>query len=245
MVYTNLGTPETLQLGAAHPIHLHGHHYYVRDIGYPTYFANGTVNSSNSAINCSADNGNCSVGAVWTNGMPPPSPCEATNTCPLKDTVIVPVGGYVRIRFPGNNWGWWIMHCHIEPHFLGRMAIVVNETSAPGFSQVPDHFPKCANFDFLSPEPATQPQEPATSPQEPATSPQEPSTSPAPQEPGTPTALPIVRPEELDAYRNATIALTVISLVLLALLIAAVVVILVMCFRKGGSKTTKVEVEMK
>ena len=220
MVYTNLGKPKTIQGGAAHPIHLHGHHYYVMDIGYPSYFPDGTVNSSNTAINCSADGGFCNVGAMWTNGMPPPSQCEATNTCPLKDTVIVPVGGYVRIRFPRNNWGWWIMHCHIEPHLLGGMAMVVNETSVSGHFPVPKGFPKCANFDFLSQEPTTQ-------------------------EPNTPATLPVISPDESVAYRNATIALTIISLVLLALLIAAVVVVLVSCLRKGGSKTTKVEVEMK
>ena len=217
IVFTNLGTPETIRVGAAHPIHLHGHHYFVMDIGYPSYFPNGTVNSSNTAINCSADGGFCNVGAVWTNGMPPPSPCEATNTCPLKDTVIVPVGGYVRIRFPRNNWGWWIMHCHIEPHLLGGMAMVVNETSVPGHFPVPNDFPKCANFDFLSQEPTTQ----------------------------EPDAVTPVTPKESDAYRNATIALAVISFVLLALLIAAVVVVLVSCLRKGGSNTIKYEIQMK
>ena len=215
MVFTNLGTPKTVRGGAAHPIHLHGHHYFVMDIGYPSYFPNGTVNSSNTAIDCSADGGICNVGAMWTNGMPPPSPCEANNTCPLKDTVIVPPGGYVRIRFPRDNWGWWIMHCHIEPHLLGGMAMVVNETSVPGHFPVPNGFPKCANFDFL------------------------------PQEPDTPATLPVISPDELNAYKGATIALAVISFVLLTLLIAAVVVVLVSCLRKGGSKTTKVEVEMK
>ena len=100
--------------------------------------------------------------------------------------------------------------------------MVVNETSAPGFSQVPDHFPKCANFDFLSPEPATPPQEPST-----------------------PTALSIISPEELDTYKRAAIALAVLLFVLLTLLIAAVVVALVLCIRKGGSKTAKEELEMK
>ncbi len=141
-VYMNLG--QNLLGGEAHPIHLHGHHYFVMDVGFPTY-VNNTVSMINSAIDCSADGGFCNTGVRWTNGTPP-STCEVTNTCPLKDTVIVPVGGYVRLRFPRNNWGWWIMHCHIEPHLLGGMAMVVNETSVPGNFPVPNRFPICSNF---------------------------------------------------------------------------------------------------
>ena len=153
MVYTNLGDQTIIQGGEAHPIHLHGHHFFVMDVGYPTYFPDGTLNMSNSAIDCSYDNGTCNVGAKWTNGVPPNSSCEATETCPLKDTVIVPIGGYVRIRFPRNNWGWWIMHCHIEPHLINGMAMVVNETSASVPSHVPEGFPTCSNFDFSSEQP--------------------------------------------------------------------------------------------
>ncbi len=103
----------------------------------------------NSAIDCSADDGVCNVGVRWANGVPT-SACEQSNTCPLKDTVIVPVGGYVRLRFPRNNWGWWMIHCHIEPHFLAGMAMVVNETSVPGNFPTPNRFPTCENL--ISPE---------------------------------------------------------------------------------------------
>lgn len=36
----------------------------------------------------------------------------------LKDTVVVPYGGYVVIRSVINNPGWWFFHCHIETHQL-------------------------------------------------------------------------------------------------------------------------------
>ena len=215
MVFASLGTPQTTQRGTAHPIHLHGHHYFVMDIGYPTYFANGTVNSSNTAINCSADGGNCNIGANWTNGVPPQSPCEATNTCPLKDTVIVPVGGYVRIRFPRNNWGWWILHCHIDPHLLRGMAMLVNETSVPGDFPVPNGFPKCANFDNT------------------------------PQDPVTEVPSPTVNPEELHTYRAATIALAVIAVLLLSLLIVVVITKIASRSPKDKNKPTILVEEMK
>ena len=44
-----------------------------------------------------------------------------------KDTVIVPYGGYVVIRFVVDNPGWWFFHCHIEIHQTEGMAAVVTE----------------------------------------------------------------------------------------------------------------------
>ena len=41
--------------------------------------------------------------------------------------MIVPVGGYVVIRFRADNPGWWFLHCHIEPHQLEGMSMVVRE----------------------------------------------------------------------------------------------------------------------
>jgi len=34
-----------------------------------------------------------------------------------KDTVIIPVGGYVVIQFISNNPGYWFMHCHVETYY--------------------------------------------------------------------------------------------------------------------------------
>ena len=210
MVYTDIGSSG----GSAHPIHLHGHHYRVMNIGYPTYNEDGTFNSSTSDITC-APGGLCNLGVNWTSGSPPPSACEMSGTCPMKDTVIIPFGGYVRIRFPRNNWGWWIMHCHIEPHLLGGMAMVVNETSVPGDFPVPPEFPMCGNFNA------------------------------PPNQPSTPSPQPLILPSEAESFKNATIALAVISIILLAALIATIIVIIVLCIKgkKGGPQ--KVEIELK
>ena len=45
----------------------------------------------------------------------------------IKDTVIVPYGGYIAIQFVLNNPGWWFFHCHIESHQLEGMAAVITE----------------------------------------------------------------------------------------------------------------------
>ena len=205
-------------IGSSHPVHLHGHHYFVLDIGYPTYLPNGIIDSPNPNIVCSEPN--CNTSVIWANGNPPRSACEATNTCVMKDTVIIPVGGYVRVRFPRNNWGWWIMHCHIEPHLLGGMALVVNETSyTENRVDAPNGFPTCG--DFPLPNPVTS------------------------------TTAPLSN-QELDQFRGATIALGVISaLLLLALTVITIVVIVQCIFKRGGSdigrgsSTRKVEVELK
>ena len=217
MVYTNLGSTCNEPInGQAHPIHLHGHHYRVMNIGYPNYYENGTVNLCTSDITC-APGGYCNLGVSWTSGSPPPSACEMSGTCPMKDTVIISYGGYVRIRFPRNNWGWWIMHCHIEPHLLFGMAMVVNETSAPGDFPVPPGFPTCANFDGNSGS--------------------QPSTSP----PGE-----LITPSMAEAFFNATIALAVISFILLAALLATIFVSIFLYIRKGEKYgPQKVEVELK
>ena len=58
------------------------------------------------------------------------------------------------------------MHCHIEPHLLRGMAMVVNETSVPGHFPVPPDFPICANFDALLVQPSTLFPQPPISPSE-------------------------------------------------------------------------------
>ena len=64
----------------------------------------------------------------WTNNAPPEEVLDRDTSFPLKDTVIVPYGGYTVIRFIADNPGWWLLHCHIEIHQLEGMAAVVRES---------------------------------------------------------------------------------------------------------------------
>lgn len=43
---------------------------------------------------------------------------------PLKDTVIIPPGGYTILRFYANNPGIWMFHCHIEFHMQAGMTLL-------------------------------------------------------------------------------------------------------------------------
>ena len=51
------------------------------------------------------------------------------NRAPLKDTVIIPAGGYAVVYFRANNPGYWFLHCHIEVHQLEGMAVVINDST--------------------------------------------------------------------------------------------------------------------
>ena len=64
---------------------------------------------------------------------------------PLKDTVLIPSGGYAVVYFTSNNPGYWFLHCHIEVHQLEGMAVVINE--APGqHNGPPPNMGECGPF---------------------------------------------------------------------------------------------------
>ena len=103
-----------------HPIHVHGHSYFVAKIAYPTYNKDGTIKELNKDITVP----DCGHGK-WTHGEP--SDIFVNQTTVRKDTIIVPAGGYVVIRLMVTNPGWWFMHCHIDYHLNDGMAIAISE----------------------------------------------------------------------------------------------------------------------
>ena len=112
--------------GASHPIHLHGHSFHVRSISFGKYNSTtGLVIGANSDISCNSD-ARCS-NPGWTNRAAPSDDINITLYTIRKDTIIVPAGGYVRVRFIANNPGYWFLHCHIEPHQMGGMNVLINE----------------------------------------------------------------------------------------------------------------------
>ena len=123
--------------GATHPVHLHGHHFYVVDIGYPEYNTDtGVYVTASDDIRCvTANNSSCQraftpiegddgfiQNLVWSDDTQ-----LETRQFAKKDTVMVPYGGYTVIRFIADNPGWWFFHCHIENHQISGMAAVVRE----------------------------------------------------------------------------------------------------------------------
>ena len=143
IVFMNLlDKRQGIDLGQAHPVHLHGHHFQVIHIGYGNCSEDeGTCQHPD--IMCAEDH--CDTNVRWSDGRTNfgsgiQEPSE-------KDTVIVPVGGYVVIRFRADNPGWWFLHCHIEPHQLEGMSMVVREGTPPA---PPDSFPKCGSIEVAA-----------------------------------------------------------------------------------------------
>ena len=107
---------------ATHPIHLHGHSFFVAKIAYPEYDDNGGIEMVNPDL--TLPDPECGP-PRWTSGTP--EDIEVNDRTIRKDTIIVPAGGYVVVEFLADNPGWWFLHCHIDAHSNTGMAIAVNE----------------------------------------------------------------------------------------------------------------------
>ena len=51
------------------------------------------------------------------------------------------------MQFISDNPGFWFFHCHIEPHQLEGMALVINEAQAEQ-NPPPDGMRSCGNFSW-------------------------------------------------------------------------------------------------
>jgi len=91
-----------------HPIHLHGHDFYIMGTGY------GTFNISSDPDNLSYEN-----------------PTR-------RDTTFLPAGGWLVIAFQADNPGAWLMHCHIAWHISEGLGVqfleAKNKIKLPGAS---------------------------------------------------------------------------------------------------------------
>ncbi|KAL5166248.1 Laccase-17 [Glycine soja] len=109
---------DTSILGAeSHPLHLHGFNFFV-------------------------------VGQGFGNFDPKKDPANFNLVDPVeRNTVGVPSGGWVAIRFLADNPGVWFMHCHLEVHTSWglKMAWIVLDGELPNQKLLPPpaDLPKC------------------------------------------------------------------------------------------------------
>ncbi|KAL1312932.1 hypothetical protein HN51_039507 [Arachis hypogaea] len=109
---------DTSILGAeSHPLHLHGYNFFV-------------------------------VGQGFGNFDPKKDPAKYNLVDPQeRNTVGVPSGGWVAIRFFADNPGVWFMHCHFEVHLSWglKMAWIVEDGKLPNqrLPPPPADLPKC------------------------------------------------------------------------------------------------------
>ncbi|XP_042479073.1 laccase-17-like [Macadamia integrifolia] len=109
---------DTSILGAeSHPLHLHGYNFFIVGQGIGNFDSNKDPSNFNLV-----------------------DPVE-------RNTVAIPSGGWVAIRFLANNPGVWFMHCHVEIHIVWglKMAWVVLDGQLPNqkLSPPPADLPKC------------------------------------------------------------------------------------------------------
>ncbi|XP_017770698.1 PREDICTED: laccase-1-like [Nicrophorus vespilloides] len=106
----------------SHPFHLHGYEFVV--IGQDRLGTNTTFQQVRDLDNRGLLKRNC------TNPV-------------RKDTVSIPDGGYVIIRFYADNPGYWLTHCHVEHHMEVGMGFVLQ--TGPNLIP-PLNFPRCGNY---------------------------------------------------------------------------------------------------
>ncbi|CAI5449197.1 unnamed protein product [Caenorhabditis angaria] len=144
----NMGLGGSMGTGYAHPFHLHGHHFYVMKVGWPKYNASGLIDEMNQDIDCDGPGVSCN-GKQWRNktwiggavdGMNLKNPTK-------RDTITLPVGGYITFRFRATNPGWWLAHCHLELHTMGGTVYAYRVGEHDQIYMPPDNFPKdCGHF---------------------------------------------------------------------------------------------------
>uniref|UniRef100_A0A1X7TUL5 Laccase n=1 Tax=Amphimedon queenslandica TaxID=400682 RepID=A0A1X7TUL5_AMPQE len=138
--------PESSNFLFAHPVHLHGHYFHVVDIQFGEYDSNGKLRAGNSDINCGGRD--LCTNPSWKPGKDYSTRKEMTgrvsSKAPLKDTLLIPAGGYAVVYFKTDNPGWWFLHCHIEVHQLEGMGVIINEK---GFkTPPPEGMYKCGKY---------------------------------------------------------------------------------------------------
>ncbi|XP_073022666.1 laccase-14-like [Primulina eburnea] len=103
--------------GVDHPMHLHGHSFYV-------------VGSDLGNFKPTEDPQNYNL-----------------KDPPLMETIAVPRNGWTAIRFKANNPGVWFMHCHFERHVSWGMGMTFITKNGKGrnarLAPPPDDMPKC------------------------------------------------------------------------------------------------------
>ena len=133
----------------AHPVHLHGHYFHVVDIQFGQYDASGKLTEGNRNINCGDDKTELCNVPSWVNEEADYSYQKSgkiNRYSPLKDTVLIPAGGYAVVYFKANNPGYWFLHCHIEVHQLEGMGVVISQAVDKATRPPDDLIRECGNF---------------------------------------------------------------------------------------------------
>jgi FtsP/CotA-like multicopper oxidase with cupredoxin domain len=146
LVLSAVGSSEMQTFYSSHPIHLHGHHFHVADIQFGIYDdATGRLIGSNTDIDCGGSL-YCTT-PHWKSGNNFLTHNKLKPTSILKDTLLIPAGGYAVVYIKTDNPGHWFLHCHTNHHLAGGMAIVLSE-AVELITQAPSNIPTCHDFSY-------------------------------------------------------------------------------------------------
>lgn len=107
---------ETTQPFIPHPIHLHGHDFFI-------------LGTSNTAFDPATS----------------PATLNYNNP-PRRDVALLPAGGYLVIAFPTDNPGAWLMHCHIAFHVSEGLGVQFLESVGSIPAPPADYAQTCADW---------------------------------------------------------------------------------------------------
>ncbi|XP_072743934.1 uncharacterized protein [Anoplolepis gracilipes] len=110
----------------SHPFHMHGHAFYVMDMG------NAKADKINWQIVREMDKKN-EIKRCFSNPV-------------KKDTIAIPFNGYVVLRFVADNPGYWLFHCHFIYHQVVGMEMLLKVGNQEDVPPVPRNFPKCGQY---------------------------------------------------------------------------------------------------
>ena len=153
--------PQPMQLDNflfAHPVHLHGHYFHVVKMGFGDY-ENGKLTAANSDIDCGGNT--LCTNPSWKTGSEFKTQTDENTIdpkAPLKDTILIPAGGYAVVYFKADNPGWWFLHCHIEVHQLEGMGVIIDEGEESNGDKTvtPKEMNECGNFSYTAEKFKTQ-----------------------------------------------------------------------------------------
>ena len=135
----------------AHPIHLHGHKFFVVHTEFGQY-SDGVLTEpiTDEAIAC--DDSLCSSPS-WRVGPPNLSTysddgVRLSDRLIMKDTIIIPAGAYIIVSIIADNPGYWFLHCHVEAHQIEGMAVILQEFPEGLHNPAPEGINSCGDFQW-------------------------------------------------------------------------------------------------
>lgn len=126
-----------------HTAHFHGHNFAVLAEKFPTYDPiTGSIVHPNTDITCGSDV--LCAHPRWSNSFRSYKFNKIQKPV-IKDSIVVPVRGYVVLQFRTYNPGYWMFHCHVDLHAMPGMTMVF-KIAPDRFPDLPPGFPTCTGF---------------------------------------------------------------------------------------------------